>query len=155
MMAWLFFEIGQILHVLIQLDDTVRAKNNAATSRWEIFWDRKIRFAVRAFICSMIFGVFLSGELPTLLLAFKIEPWPSISALSAIMNSAAGIFIAGGGGYLFDSLFAYIPWLKSYVPSDVPTVTVVEQVKPIIGGIQNTKQTTEVTTTPTVPKAGG
>lgn len=64
----------------------------------------------------MIFGVFLSGELPTVLMALHIDTPAWIAALSAVMNSAAGPFIAGTIGYALDSGLAFIPRLKSYIP---------------------------------------
>lgn len=118
MFIWLLFFVGQVVHVMAQIETVVRTKTNPANSRLQILKDGWFAFVIRAFVCTMLFGVFLSGELPTVLLAFKIESPLWVEALSAVMNSAAGPFIAGAFGYSIDSLLAYIPGLKSYVPQE-------------------------------------
>lgn len=152
MIIWLLYELGYSLHVLAQVNAIVVAKNNAAKERFKVLTDRWPVFLIRAFISSCVFWVFLDGGLPDLLTALKTETPGWLSSLSAVMNSQAGPPVAGLIGYGIDSMLAYIPFLKSYIPSDAPIVTVVEEVKPVLGGIQNTKQITEVVTTPTAPK---
>lgn len=152
MFTWFIYEIGYALHVLAQVDAIVRAKNNAAVSRLTVLKERWTVFLIRAFISSCLFWIFLDGGLPDLLMAFKMEAPGWLLALSAVINSQAGPPVAGLIGYGIDSMLAYVPFLKSYIPSDSPNVTVVEQVKPIVGGIQATRQTTEVITTPTEKK---
>lgn len=152
MIIWLLYAAGYSLHVLAQVDGIVRAKNNAAVSRLTVLKERWVVFLIRAFVSCCLFWLFLLGGLPNLLGIFKMETPGWLLDLSAVMNSQAGPPVAGLIGYGIDSMLAYIPFLKSYIPSDAPTVTVVEQVRPVIGGIEATKQTTEVTTTPVAPK---
>lgn len=116
--VWLMFMVGLSFHILAKVNEIVHDKTNPVMSWTEAIEGRWITFLVRAFVATLFFGIFLSGELPTILMAANIAPWPWVEALAAVMNSAAAPFLAGGIGFAIDSALAFVPGLKSYIPEE-------------------------------------
>lgn len=116
---WLMFLIGLGFHVLFQVESIVAAKNNPVTSRLQIFSDRRNAFLIRSFINLCLFGLFLGGGAPELLSAFRVSSPEWLMGLHAAMHTSGGPFVAGLVGYTIDSLLAFIPMFKSYVPVEI------------------------------------
>lgn len=119
MFIWILFLIGQLIHIMAQIESVVRSKATPVTlTRTEVLNDRLPAFLIRGFITTCLFWIFLGGGLPDLLIAFKVETPGWLLALSAVINSQAGPPLAGIIGFSIDSMLAYVPFLKSYVPED-------------------------------------
>lgn len=154
MLIWLMFLLGQLMHLGAQIDSVVRATNNPATSRIEIFKDRWIPITVRSFICSMLFGVFLSGHGPDVLKAFNIPSPNWLIALSVLMTGTgiAGVFMAGLAGFGIDSAIGYIPYFKAYIPPPVDQQASV-QTKGFAQGVDAAKHAVEEVKPPALDAA--
>ncbi len=133
-----FFVVGYMLHALAQVDAIARSQNNAATSRIAIIGENWIRLACRFFISLLAFlFVWYHPELITYL---GVSPSSTISTILALPMSAP---VAGAFGFAVDSLLAFIPGLKNFVPPPIDFQRVTKV----------TDETTHTVTQSTVPVA--
>lgn len=152
MLVWLFFLLGQLCHTAFQVETIVRAPNNVAYSRLQILKDRWIAFLIRTISSTMFFWIFLAGELATILGAFNVETPSWLKIVSVVIQSSAGPPIAWFIGLAIDSLLAFIPFLKSYIPDveglpPTTTITTTTEIKD-----KKAETHTEVTTEAPPPK---
>jgi hypothetical protein len=110
-LSYLMFFIGYLLHMGLQIDAVVRAKNNAAVSRITVIEQN-------AFVLpSRLFASFL------LLVVLRNHPeylgpvlgFAGITVSSIAIATSSWLF-AGGWGYIVDSIMTFIPVLKNFVP---------------------------------------
>jgi hypothetical protein len=119
-LAGVFFVLGQAMHMLVNIDSTVRDKTNPATSHIELIKQGAIPLVSRLVWNLAVFALILEGEFVAILHAMSI-PVPGV--LTALLDLHVGAAIAWLAGYSFDSLLAYVPKLKTYTPPD-PTAPV-------------------------------
>lgn len=112
-LAWIFFLIGQAIHLALQINAMVNAPNSAAKSWSMVFRAKGATFAARAFVCTMVFWLWLDGQLLMVLqdTGLQVPGW--ISSLIGLHISGG---VAGIAGFAIDSAIAYIPGLKSTLP---------------------------------------
>lgn len=144
MLTWLMFQLGQVMHLLAQVDAVVRAKNNTAISRRKVLEDRWIPILVRSFACTIGFMILLGGGLPRVIQMFGGTP-PQWSLVVAVLISETGLVgygVAAGLGFAADSVLGFIPMLKAYIPPALDQETVV-QTKGFVQGVEAAKQAVE------------
>jgi hypothetical protein len=120
--VYVMFFAGYTLHMMLQVDAIVRAKNNAAYSRTSVLKQNAFVLSARLFISFLVFWFIRNNPqfLTTLLSYIGITLSPGIGdAISASSWGVAGMF-----GYIVDSVLAFIPFLKNYVPQLNSDVTV-------------------------------
>lgn len=108
------FFLGYVLHMMLQVDAIVRAKNNAAVSRWCVLRENVFVLSARLFISTILFWFIKAHPqfLNTLLGYVGITLSPGVG--EAVSDSSWGV--AGMFGYMIDSVLAFVPFLKNYVP---------------------------------------
>jgi hypothetical protein len=112
---YVMFFVGYALHMMLQVDAVVRAKNNAAISRFVVLKQNAVVILSRLFISAIVYWFMRNNpaSLETLLGYIGITVSPAIGG--AIGSSSWGV--AGMFGYMVDSILTFIPFLKNYVPS--------------------------------------
>lgn len=109
--AYTLFVVGYLLHMMLQIDAIVRAKNNAAFSRWTTINQNLFPLLARFFI-SLLVLVFLRSNPQYLAALLSLI---GIPATNVVISTQSALF-AGAYGYCADSILAFIPWLKNQVP---------------------------------------
>jgi len=105
------FLVGYVLHMMLQVDAVVRARNNAAASRFLVLKQNVFVLLSRLFI-SFITLVVLRAH-PEYL--GSILGFAGITTSSVDIATSTWIF-SGAWGYMVDSVMTFIPILKNYVP---------------------------------------
>lgn len=121
MLAWFMFQLGQVMHVVSQIDQIARAKNNTATSRKQILLDRLVPIIVRSFIATIAFGVLLGGGLPKILEMVGMQSPSWVITLSVLLSQTGmvGASLAAAVGFGADSALTLVPAFKSYIPPPI------------------------------------
>ena len=110
-----FFFIGFLLHVGLQVDAIARSKNNPANTHWAVVKQNSITLAARFFVSFLIF-LYVWGNpstLPTIIGYFGITLSPNAIAIMTLPMSPE---VAGMEGFFVDSLLAFVPFLKNALP---------------------------------------
>jgi len=118
--AMIFFLVGSALHTLAQIDAIARSKTNPNNSRLAIFLSCWQTILIRAAWSMAFFTLWLQGQLVAVLTAAKI---PLPDTITGILDLHVGGAVAFMAGYLFDSVLAFIPGLKSSVPPPIDAAT--------------------------------
>lgn len=113
-LIWLVFLVGQAVHLNLQIWAIVTAPNSTAKTWSEVFYARGPAIIARSFLCTMLFWLWLDGQLVAGLdgLGIPLPGW--VHVMLALHVSAP---IAGLAGFVADSILAFIPWFKSTVPT--------------------------------------
>ena len=106
--CWICYLIGTLLHAGLQ----IAAIANAHKQPWvETFRAVLLNLAARVFVATMV--LMLLGQYPAALSnLIKLIGWEPSNTSLYMSAPMAGIF-----GYAFDNVLAFIPFLKSQVPS--------------------------------------
>lgn len=112
-LIYVMFLLGYLLHMMLQVDAIVRAKNNAAYSRLVVLKQNAVVLLSRLFL-SFLFFAFLRSYPQFLSTVLGWVGIPSIgNSITAVFASWFG---AGMFGYMVDSILAFVPYLKNQVP---------------------------------------
>jgi hypothetical protein len=111
------FFLGYALHMMLQIDAQVKAKNNAAYSRLTVLKQNAFVILGRLGISLVLFWVVRHFPSALSVLLGYIGITINESSSSFIMTLAMSAPGSWMFGYVVDSLLTFIPVLKNYVPS--------------------------------------
>lgn len=107
--------IGQALHIALQADAVVRAKNNTTATYGSFLRMNAIRLAWRMFVCTLIF-VFWWNNPTTIVDLFGYIGWSIPERIAHFLSLPMSGATAGFFGLGCDSVLSFIPGLKNLVP---------------------------------------
>lgn len=154
-LTWLFCLVGQMIHLAVQIDAIVRAKNNTATSHKSVLRDRAIPIIARLFAATMFFGVFFGGGLPELLKALNMDApaWTVTIAVLLSNTGFVGICLSGLIGLGLDSMIGFFPFFKPYLPPPIDQLAQAQENKGFVKGVEAAKDAVDHVEPP--PANGG
>ena len=109
------FFCGYAIHLMLQVDAIVRAKNNTAVSRLTVLLENWPRLAGRLLFSFIVFYEIRQHPqfLASLLNAMGITLGGTVGDVFSVPLNAP---LSAGFGYVVDSMLAFIPLLRNVVP---------------------------------------
>ena len=112
-LIWVLFLCGEIIHILLQVDDIAR---KTKTRRRDVLYQIWPPVLFRAFACAMIFAII--WEHPDLIAQVaKMVGHPLGGDENEVLEIPMNNAIAGLYGLFLDSILGYIPIFKTQLPA--------------------------------------
>lgn len=108
------FFVGYFLHMMLQVDAQVRAKNNAAASRLTVLKQNVFVLASRFFVSLIILQILKTH--PEYLGPFLNLVGAGAIPVAAVTGILSSWIFSGLFGYTIDSLLTFVPLLKNSIP---------------------------------------
>jgi len=118
----IMFIVGYVLHALAQIDAIARAKNDPENSRVNLIVNNWIPLVVRCFISLTFFEILAHNQASAVSAIQSRFNLAANSLILALVNLPIVPSIAGGWGFVMDTILSFIPtkWTKTFVVPPPP-----------------------------------